>query len=133
MHSKSNNVEIMMGFKTDDIIKELFESFLKKYQDGLETKMKESQFIFESLDLLYYHLHKISLNRGGSYIDSPSWVKNKKVAINPKNKNTKCFRDAITAALNHKKINNHSERISNLKPFYKYNWKDIGFPSHSKD
>ena len=27
MHSKSNNVEIMMGIETDDIINELFKSF----------------------------------------------------------------------------------------------------------
>ena len=26
---------------------------------------------FDSADSLYYNLHKISLNRGGSYIDSP--------------------------------------------------------------
>ena len=103
MHSKSNNVEIMMGIETDDTINELFESFLKKYQEGLETKMKGSNFVFESVDLLYYHLHRISLNRGGSYIDSPSWIKNKKATINPKSKDNKCLRDAITAALNSKK------------------------------
>ena len=76
MHSKSANAEIMSGIETDDIINELFESFLKRYQEGLETKMKEgSNFVFESVDLLYYSLHKISLNRGGSYIDSPEWLK----------------------------------------------------------
>ena len=26
---------------------------------------------FDSVDLLHYNLHKISLNRGRSYIDSP--------------------------------------------------------------
>ena len=39
--------------------------------------MNGSEFVFESVDLLYYELHKISLNRGGSYIDSPYWIKNK--------------------------------------------------------
>ena len=52
MHTKSNNIEIMNGIETDDIINELFEFFLKKYQEGLETKMKGSHFIFESVDLL---------------------------------------------------------------------------------
>ena len=46
----------------------------------------------------------ISLNRGGSYIDSPSWCKNKKATINPKNKDNECFKYAITVALNHEKI-----------------------------
>ena len=83
MHSKINNVEIMMGTETDNIINELFESFLKKYQEGLKTKMEWSNFVFESVDLLYYSLNKISLNRGGSYIDSHDWIKNKKATINP--------------------------------------------------
>ena len=30
MHTKSNNVEIMIGSKTDEIIEDLFESFLQK-------------------------------------------------------------------------------------------------------
>ena len=86
MDSKSDNVETMMGNEADDIIKELFESFNKRYQEGLETKMKRRQFVFESVDLLYYSLHKICLNRGGSYIDSPSSLKNKRATINPKSK-----------------------------------------------
>ena len=32
--------------------------------------MKQSEFIFDSVDVLHYNLNKISLNRGGSY-DSP--------------------------------------------------------------
>ena len=32
MHTKSNNVEIMVGSETDEIIEELFESLLKLYQ-----------------------------------------------------------------------------------------------------
>ena len=38
MNSKSDNIEIMMGTETDDIIKELFEYFLKRYQKNLEEK-----------------------------------------------------------------------------------------------
>ena len=40
MHTKSNNVEIMMGSETDEIIEELFESFLQKYQERLEESMR---------------------------------------------------------------------------------------------
>ena len=78
MHTNSNNVETMMGNETDEIIKELFESLLQRYQEGLEEKIKGSEFVFDSVDLLHYNLHKISLNRGGSYIASPEWLKNKK-------------------------------------------------------
>ena len=108
---------------------------MKRYQEGLETKMKGSSYIFERIDILEYHLHKISLNRGSSYTESPEWIKNKGVTINPKNaKNNNCFQYAITASMNHQNINHNPERISKLESFINnYNWKDIEFPSHSKD
>ena len=134
MHTKSDNVEIMNGTDTSDAINKLINSFMKRYQEGLETKMKGSSYIFEGIDLLQYHLHKISLNRGSSYIDSPIWIKSKGVTINMKNKDNKCFQYAITLALNYENIGHHSERISKLKLFINdYNWKDIEFPSHSKN
>ena len=37
--------------------------------------MEGSNFVFESVDLLYHGLHKVSLNRCGSYIVSPNWIK----------------------------------------------------------
>ena len=54
-----------------------------------------SEFVFDSADLLYYKFHKISLNRGRSYIDSPKWLKNKKATTNPKSNDDKCFQYAL--------------------------------------
>ena len=104
MHTKSNNVEIMIDSETDEIIEELFESFLQKYQEGLEESMRGSEFVYYSVDVLYYNLNKISLSRGGSYIDSLKWLKNKKTTINPKNKDYKCFQYVLTVALDYEKI-----------------------------
>ena len=97
--------------------------------------MKGSSDILERIDLLEYHVHKISLNRGSLYIKCDEWLKNKGVTINPKNINDNtCFQYAIIVALNYQNMNSHPERISDLKSFiYNYNWKDIEFPSHSKD
>ena len=91
MHTKSDNIEIMSGIRTRDAINELFSSFSRRYQEGLETKMNGSSFIFERIDLLEYHLHKISLNRGSSYIKSPEWIKNKGVTINTKSTKNHMF------------------------------------------
>ena len=92
MRTKSDNITIMIGIETEDVINELFNTFCKRYQEGLETKMKGSSFTFECVDLLEYHRHKISLNRGSSYIDSPEWIKNKRVTIHAKNtKDNNCF------------------------------------------
>ena len=53
--------------------------------------------------MLIYHLQKTSLKRTTlSYIDSPKWLKNKKVTISPKNNDDNCFDD------NHKQIKNHN-------------------------
>ena len=74
----------MMGNETYKIIEDLFDSFLQRYQKHLEESMTESEFVFDCDDSLYYKLHKISLNRERSYIDSPKWVKNKEATTNPK-------------------------------------------------
>ena len=63
MHTKSNNVEIMMGSETDEIIEDLFESFLQKYQEGLEESMRGSEFVYDSVDALYYNFIKVSLTK----------------------------------------------------------------------
>ena len=97
--------------------------------------MKGSEFMFNSIDSLYYNLNKITLSRGGSHIDSPEWLKNKKATINLQNKkDDRCSEYAVTVALNNQNIKNNPERISKIKPFIdKYNWKEIDFPSHNKD
>ena len=67
-HTRSDNIEIMMGSETDDIITELLDSFLERYQTGFEESERNgSNFIFDTVDLLSYHLHKASLKRGKSY------------------------------------------------------------------
>ena len=81
--------------------------------------MKGSEFVPSGIDLLYYHLQRISLNRKrSSYIDSPKWLKNKKATINPKNNDNNCFQYGILK----------------IKPFInQYNWKELDFPSEQKD
>ena len=84
-----------MGSETDEIMENLFESFLQKYEEGLEESMRESEFAYDRVDALYYNLNKVSLSRDGSYVDSTKWLKNKKATINPKNKDDKCFQFAF--------------------------------------
>ena len=100
----SNNVSVMRGKDTNDIIKELFESFLHDYQEKMKT-IKGSDFIFESVYLMDYKLHRVRLKRGGSYIKSPEWLENKKAIINPKNENDdECFRWSTICTLNYNEI-----------------------------
>ena len=73
----------------------------------------------------------INLSGGGSYIDPPDWIKNKKATINPINKkDNKCFQYAITVALNYEEIKKDPQRATEIKSFInKYNWKKMNVPS----
>ena len=74
----------MINEKAEEVIEEVmeepFESFLSKHQIRLETRMKDSDFFFDCIHLLYYKCCKINLNQSGSNVDSPcwsNWMKNK--------------------------------------------------------
>ena len=72
IYSASVLVEVFMGSDTDDIIDELFTTILERFQESRETSNdKGSQFIHESVDLLYYCFHKIDMKKGESYIEFP--------------------------------------------------------------
>ena len=97
--------------------------------------MKCSEFVFNYIHLLYYRCHQISLNRGGSYVDSLDLIKSKKAPITSINKkDNKCFQYAVTVALSHEEIGKHTERIIKIKPFInKYKWEGINFLSEKGD
>ena len=112
----SDNEEIRSGNQTDEIMTKLFESFLNNYLKEEKILRNGSNFIFESVKILYYHIHKINRKRGKSYIKSPEWILNKRATINPKNKDNKCFQCAITAALNHQKLKTIQKEYQILNP-----------------
>ena len=114
MHSKSDNIEIMINDEADEVIEELFQSFKNRYQNNLES-MKGSELVFDYVQLLHYKCDKIYPNCGGSYIDSPDRIKNKKATINPiMKKDNKYFQYTVTVALNHEKTGKNPERITNI-------------------
>ena len=69
MHSKSDNIEIMINDKVDKVIHKLFQSLLSQYQVSLET-MKGSNFILDYYNLPYCKYHKMNSNCGGTCVDA---------------------------------------------------------------
>ena len=57
--------------------------------------MKGSEFVFNQVQLLYYNCDKINPNYGGSCINSPDWIKNKKATINYVKKGNKLFQYTV--------------------------------------
>ena len=134
MYTRGDNEEFMNGDDTDEVIKLLFKSFLQRFEENLQEKVRGSDFEFDGINFFYYNFNKTSIYRGGSYIDSLKWLKDKKSTINPKNNDHKCFQYAATLAPNFDNINNHPEKISKIRPFIdQYNWKDIDFPPTKHD
>ena len=111
MYTRSICEEFMSGSETEEITEKLIMSLLQKYQDNLQNKMKGSDFIFNGVNYLFYDFNRITISKGGSYIESPKWLKDKKCSINQKNNDNKCFQYATTLALNFNNIDKHPQRI----------------------
>ena len=112
----SINESIMWGSDTDDIIRELFRSFLHNYQEELKI-IRGSNFVFESVELMDYKLHRVRLRRGGSYIKSPEWLLHKGTTINQKNEITKKEFKNIFKKIKHedKDFSSHQEDSENFE------------------
>ena len=70
MHTRSDDIEIMVNDEADEVIEKKIQSLFSKYQYELGTLMKGRDYIIDSFHLLYYKYHKIIPNCGGAYIDS---------------------------------------------------------------
>ena len=96
--------------------------------------MRGSDFVFNGINYFYYDFNSVSISKGGSYIESPKWLKDKKCTINQTNNDDKRFQYDTTLTLNFNKIDKHPQRISRIKPFIEnYNWNDINFRTAEKD
>ena len=60
IHSTSDNAKFMAYSDANKIINELFQSLCSSYEVNLETSMRRSGFIFDSVQLMYYKFHKIN-------------------------------------------------------------------------
>ena len=67
---QSDNEEIRPGNDTNDIVTSLINSFLSNYQTEEAIVKSGSNFVFESVDLLTYYIHKTKMKTGKSYIKS---------------------------------------------------------------
>ena len=123
MHSGSDNIKLTPYSNANEVIDELFGSLHSKYHVNLEISLRRSDFIFDSIQLMHYKCHRVNFIRGGSYINSPDWIKKKKATANP-------VQYAATVTLNYEEIKPHPKRTSNIKPFIiKHNWKGKNYPS----
>ena len=130
IYRKGEPVEIFMGSDTNDVIDRLFNTLLQRFQHAQETSNdRGSEFIPESVELLYYHFHRIDIRRAESYIMPHNWIADKKATINSKNeKDSKCFQWSTISGLNYIKI-----KEKELKKILKFKWVHTDFSSYQRD
>ena len=75
MYTRSDNEEFMNGDDTDEVMKLLFKSFLQRFEENLQEKLRGSDFEFDGINFFYYNFKKTSIYSGTSHIDSPKWVR----------------------------------------------------------
>ena len=135
-YTKSENIKCLPSSNTEDLLNELLASLYEKFKEDLRLCHTSSSFVYESIEELNIHFHKVDLQRGASYINTPNWIKTKKATINPKNTNdVNCFMFAATITLYHKEFDINPERITKrlIEHVSKLNWYHIYFPASYKD
>ena len=78
MHSKSNKTKFTSYIDANEVIDKLSESLRSIYQGNLETSMEVSEFISDSVQLMYYKCYRVNFRGHDSYINYPDWIKKKK-------------------------------------------------------
>ena len=119
-----------MSSNTKDVIDKLFNTLLQRFQKSQETSNERgSEFIPDSIELLYYDFQRREIGTAESYIMSPDWIASKKATINPKNeKDNECFKWSIIEGLNHNKT---KEKES--KKILKFKRVDTDSSSHQRE
>ncbi|XP_073254782.1 uncharacterized protein [Porites lutea] len=107
---------------------EIVTKCMSKILDDIEEfSQNGSGWYFKEVLKLEVNTIKFNPTKGSSYIDLPSWIKNKKAIVNIKNKDDKCFLWCILRYLHPR--DRDEERINDLKKYeFSLNTKGITFP-----
>ena len=122
---KSNNIACLLSDNSEGTLEQLINLLRNYLEDKFLICGTDSSYVYESVEGLSIHFHKIDLNRGSSYIPPPDWLKNKGAIINPQNtEDNICFMFALTIAFIHKEIGKNSGCISKqlIEHIPKYSW-----------
>ena len=101
---------LMTEFFEDSYINDLIQRMVAHIKIQVENpRMPECGFSLDKIMHMYINFHRLALTRGGSCIEWPEWLKDKKAMINRQNKDKDCFKWAVIAALHHEDIKHHPE------------------------
>ena len=122
----SRMTDIFQSNDLSEIIEEMFTHMKTQIE---HPALAKSRFRFDEVLFPDVNLNQLNLTRGSSYIPLPDWIVKKKVIINPKNTDERCFEWSDTAGLHYMDIKSNPECISNLRKYVdNYDWSGLEFP-----
>ena len=114
----------------NSIVRSMIDHMLQQVEN---PPLRDSKFIFDSVNHMDIGVHRLNLTRGSSYIPLPEWLTKKKALINPKNLDLKCFKWSVIAALKWREIDRDHQRVSKLRRYDDLDWNGISFPVSTSD
>jgi hypothetical protein len=100
-----------------------------------KADMPASNLDFEKILSMSIHYNRYNPTRGGSYIELPEWIANKKACINIKNEDNKCFKYSILCATSEIYKKEHPERVTHYTKLKEnnINWNHMAYPVGNRD
>ena len=97
-------------------------------------EMSESGLVLTQIGKLKFHFDKYNPTRGGSFIELPKWIQNKKACINIKNEDDKCLMYSVQCGYYKIYDKDHACKMHHYKKLVDtLKWDDVNFPSSSID
>jgi hypothetical protein len=100
----------------------------------LKKQLQKSKFRIKGIDKLLIHYDRYNPTRGGSYIELPKWIADKKACINIKNDDNKCSKYSIQCGVykiyekkNPQELRHYSQLTDNI------NWEGVTYPAGNRD
>lgn len=99
-----------------------------------KMELNRSGLILNQFDKIRFNFDKYNPTRGGSFIELPKWVQNKKACINIQNEDNQCFKYSIQCRVHKIYEKDHACKMYHYKKIDdKINWDNVKFPSSNID
>ena len=129
--TKSRIYTITSKEEVPDVISQMATD-LEIQVDKMETS--KSGLVLKQIEMFKFHYDKYNPTRGGTFIELPKWIQNKKACINIQNEDNKCFMYSIQCGVYRIFEKDHGCKMYHYKKIEDdLNWENINFPSSNRD
>ena len=115
---RKDKIEELLKQVKIDVIEERFDKFIDNFWEYIgQLTLEGSGWSFMYIKGIELKIYDYDVIAGGTYIELPKKIKNKRACINVHNKDNMCFKWAILSALHHKDIYGDYDRVTNYRQY----------------